>query len=139
MQKGCRMTEKKATYKRGISGIDFNARCDEKTARFVVAGLDRASYARFKERCHTVDEVTVQAKLHELIDRYGKGESFGGCGSVSSENETQTNDDVKQITFEAMVAELFESGRYIINRKDPYTGRMAGRATLDDVLSAIAR
>ena len=23
------MTEKKATYKRGISGIDFNARCNE--------------------------------------------------------------------------------------------------------------
>lgn len=135
------MTEKKATYKRGISGIDFNARCDEKTARFVVAGLDRASYARFKERCHTVDEVTVQSKLHELIDRYGKGESMGACGSVPSKSETQANDqcDVKQITFEAMVAELFESGRYIINRKDPATGRMAGRATLDDVLSAIAR
>lgn len=126
------MTEKKATYKRGISGIDFNARCDDKTARFVVAGLDRASYARFKERCHTVDEVTVQSKLHELIDRYGKGESMGACGSVPAKNETQA-----QGTFEAMVAELFESGRYIINRKDPSTGRMAGRATLDDVLSAI--
>ena len=133
------MTEKKATYRRGTSGIDFNARCDDKTARFVVAGLDRASYARFKARCHTVDEVTVQAKLHELIDRYGNGDNFGDCGSVSAQSETQQNDDVKQITFEAMVAELFESGRYIINRKDPATGRMAGRATLDDVLSAIAR